>query len=158
MSAGSTEAAAAGLLATLAAGRAAVLQLGASHLPFSRLVALHAAFSDESARLAGINGLIDRRLDTLRGRLRHLVGPRAQGADLTAKVAHFAGQRVLERLVAADLHLRRHDLPRDPLGGLHGRPQLGETGLEDALQLGGDLGDAGAGVGGHGDSGKQPRA
>jgi hypothetical protein len=71
MSAGSTEAAAAGLLATLAAGRAAVLQLGASHLPFSRLVALHAAFSDESARLAGINGLIDRRLDTLRGRLRH---------------------------------------------------------------------------------------
>ena len=58
------------LLATLVAGRAAVLQLAGAHLPFSRLVAIHEALSDEPGRMAMLGDVVERRLTVAAGRRR----------------------------------------------------------------------------------------
>ncbi|MSQ00881.1 MAG: tetratricopeptide repeat protein [Myxococcales bacterium] len=57
------------LLATLGAGRAAVLRLAAGHLAFSGLVAVSSAVNDEALRIGEAQRLLDRRVDVLRARL-----------------------------------------------------------------------------------------
>ncbi|MBM4392915.1 MAG: hypothetical protein FJ090_17455, partial [Deltaproteobacteria bacterium] len=79
MSQASSLAAAEAILATLGAGRAALAQIGAEHLPFEQQVALHAALGGEPERIAELVGLVDRRIDVLRARLRH--PPQAVPAD-----------------------------------------------------------------------------
>ncbi|MBM4366918.1 MAG: hypothetical protein FJ102_11965, partial [Deltaproteobacteria bacterium] len=79
MSQASSLAAAEAILATLGAGRAAIAQIGAEYLPFEQQVALHAALGGEPGRIAELVGLVDRRIDVLRARLRH--PPRAVPAD-----------------------------------------------------------------------------
>jgi Flp pilus assembly protein TadD len=54
--------AAQGVLTTLSAGRAALLQLAASHLPFDRLLALHRHASSDAESLDGAGSVVDRRI------------------------------------------------------------------------------------------------
>jgi len=54
--------AAQGVLTTLSAGRAALLQLAAAHLPFDRLLVLHRHAAGEVDTLEGVSGLVDRRM------------------------------------------------------------------------------------------------
>jgi Flp pilus assembly protein TadD len=78
------------LLGTLTAGRAALLQLAAAHLPFDRVLALHRAAAADSDALATTAGLVDRRLDlhfrSLRGHDGRVpfAGPGLPSADAAA--------------------------------------------------------------------------
>lgn len=67
-------AAARSVLATLSAGRAALLQLAGAHLPFDRVLALHRAAADEGAWFDEAGGMVERRL-AVSGRLARLSTP-----------------------------------------------------------------------------------
>ena len=57
------------LLATLGAGRAAVLRLATDHLSFSGLTAVSIAVNDDALRIGEAQRVLDRRIDVLRARL-----------------------------------------------------------------------------------------
>ncbi len=57
------------LLATLGAGRAALLQIAAQTLPFDRLVALHVLANADVELLESMHASIDRRVATMRARI-----------------------------------------------------------------------------------------
>lgn len=76
-----TLAAAQRLLATLAAGRAALLSVAAQRLPFDRLVALHVASNSETEVLESLHSAIDRRVASMRARIYSRVGEQPAVAE-----------------------------------------------------------------------------
>ncbi len=121
MSQASSLAAAEAILATLGAGRAAITQIGAEYLPFEQQVGLHAALGGEPGRIAEVVGLLDRRIDVLRGRLRH--PPKAVPVDgervddePTPRGASTAAQQPsrLQRAIGRAEILKRPETPPVP--------------------------------------------
>lgn len=68
MAAESTLDGARGILATIRAGRSALLALAAAHLPYERLVELHLAADPEGDLLDDVHAAIDRRVRAMRAR------------------------------------------------------------------------------------------
>jgi hypothetical protein len=84
-------AAARSVLATLSAGRAALLQLAGAHLPFDRVLALHRAAADEGAWFDEAGGMLDRRF---------AVSGRLGGAEIARREWYREGRVPLHTLRA----------------------------------------------------------
>ncbi len=97
------------LLATLGAGRAAVLRLAADHLSFSGLTAVSIAVNDEVLRIGEAQRLLDRRVDIFRARIGRPPSERSDD-DATPRDANTvsAGVSPPSASAASPSRLQRH--------------------------------------------------